>query len=102
MTVSAFAIAEPTFSNPQNLTMIPASRAVEVTAEYIALIEKVNATLEANKSGYSYEEVKAVSSVIVKKINSCKKGSYVETLDCKQNRADLTEVLTQDVIKSNK
>jgi len=102
MTVSAFAIAEPTFSNPTSFNIIPEAQAVQVTAEYEAMVEKVNTTLQANKSGYSYDEVKAVSSVVAKEVNSCKEGAFVEILECKQNIADLTEQLTADVIKNHK
>ena len=66
------------------------------------MVDKVNTTLQANKSRYSYEEVKAVSSEIAKEVNSCKEGTFVEILDCKQNIADLTEQLTADVIKAHK
>ncbi|CAH0134324.1 MULTISPECIES: hypothetical protein [Pseudomonas] len=102
MTVSTIAFAEPTFSNPTSFNIIPEAQAVQVTAEYEAMVDKVNTTLQANKSGYAYEEVKAVSSIVAKEVNSCKEGTFVEILDCKQNIADLAEQLTADVIKSHK
>lgn len=102
MTVSTLAFAEPTFSNPTSFNIIPEAQAVQVTAEYEAMVEKVNTTLQANKSGYSYEEVNAVSSVVAKEVNSCKKGAFVEILECKRNIAELAEQLTIDVIRTHK
>lgn len=102
MTVSTIAFAEPAFSNPTSFNIIPEAQAVQVNAEYTALVEQVKANLEANHSGYTHEEVKAVSSVVAKEVNSCKEGAFVEILECKRNIAELTEQLTIDVIRNHK
>lgn len=102
MTVSTIAFAEPVFSNPTSFSIVSEAQAVELNAEYTAMIEKVKANLEANHSGYTDEEIRAASSVVAKSINDCKSGTFVEILDCKRNIGDLTETLTADVIKSLK
>lgn len=102
MTVSTIAFAEPAFSNPTSFNIIPEAQAVQVNAEYTALVEQVKANLEANHSGYTEEEIRAASSAVAKSINDCKSGTFVEILECKKNIGDLTETLTADVIKSIK
>lgn len=102
MTVSTIAFAEPVFSNPTSFSIVSEAQAVELNAEYTALIGKVNANLEANHSGYTEEEIRTASSAVAKSINDCKSGTFVEILDCKRTIGDLTDTLTTDVIKSHK
>lgn len=101
MTISTFAFADVEFNHSGFIT-VPAADAIKAEAGYSELMDKVNAKLEAENSSYSYEEVKSVSSIVAKEVNSCKEGSFVEILECKQNIADLAEVLAQDVIKTHK
>lgn len=104
VTTSAFADSE--ISNPKPFSIVPEGVAVNLEVRYEAMIDKAETTLKALDSIYSYEEVKAVSTAVIDKENLCDKDThnrqFVEILECKKNIADLTEQLTQDVMKKHK